>query len=263
MLLIAAALAEELRMGLDLCNFRTRFRVADAGFWSGSYCGHKILFLKTGIGIRRSSKKLEALLSSRRPDRILLIGYAGALAPELRIGDLTILQRISSLGDSQTEKRALEEIEVGENYDLHGSSELLDLAHGAGLTASCGAGLTSPWIVGDPDQKRFLHRKFLALTIDMETAAIARVALRSGIPFASVRAISDQADDKVLVPFSYDPDSTAVSRAIRVLGAGKWGERYSSWRKNAGKARESLRTYLRFCLETWANCDPASSWLRS
>ena len=262
MLLVAAALSEELRTGLDLCKSRTRIR-AGGGHWTGEYSGRGICFLKTGAGPSRSSKKLNMYLACQRPDKILLIGYAGALAPELRIGDLAILTRSSIFGERPADRRALEEVKVTGNYDLNGCTEFLDLARGAGLRAFCGGGLTSPCVIGDPGQKLILHRRFQALTIDMETAALARVAFGAGIPFACVRAISDEADDEVLAPFSYDPDATTIGRAARVIGAGNWRERFSSWRQNAAKARESLRCFLHYCFETWAKGDSVDSWLHS
>ncbi len=249
MLLVAAALSEELRTGLDLCKSRTRVR-AGGGYWTGDYLGRRVLFLKTGTGPGRSSKKLNTFLAFQRPDRILLVGYAGALAPELRIGDLAILTRTSVFGENPADRRALQEVEIVGNYDLNGYGELLDLAQGAGLRAFCGIGLTSPCVIGDPGQKQILHRRFQALTIDMETAALARVALATGIPLACVRAISDEADDTTLAPFSYDPDATTIGRAARAIGAGNWRERFSSWRQNAAKARESLRRFLKIQLSS-------------
>jgi len=220
--------------------------------------------LKTGAGPRRSSKKLDALLASRRPDRILLIGYAGALAPELKIGDLVVLQEASIFGEHNANRQPLDQVEITEGYDLKYSSELFNLIQRAGIRAHCGKGLTSPFILGNPDQKRILYRRFEALTIDMETAAMARVARAAGgVPLACVRAISDEVDDEVLAPFSYDPGTSKWCRATRVLGAGNWRDRFKSWREHAGKARVSLEGFLQICFETWATGDPDSSWLSS
>ncbi len=201
------------------------------------------------------------MLALHHPDRILLIGYAGALAPDLKIGDLIVLQRASIFGERPAERRSLDQIEVTEEYDLGGSSEFFNVARRTGLRAQCGSGLTSPYIIGDPEQKSILHRRFQALTIDMETAALARTSHAAGIPMACVRAISDEASDEVLAPFSYDPDSSTLARAFRAMRAGEWRDRFCSWRENAAKARESLRSFLRGCLETWTSGDANSSWL--
>ncbi len=91
MLLVAAALAEELATGLELCVSRCRVRFAGGSYRSGIFSGHKITFFKTGAGPRRASNNLDALIASFQPDRILVIGYAGALAPELKIGHLAVL----------------------------------------------------------------------------------------------------------------------------------------------------------------------------
>ncbi len=261
MLLITAALNEELRAGLDLCRSRTRFKEDGLIYWTAAYSGQTILFLKTGVGPDGSAKKLSRAVASFHPDRILVIGYAGALEPGVKIGDLAVLYRSALLGTGHAVHRTLEQIMVTESYELHGSSELVELARGAGLCTHAGTGLTSPLILGDPHQKRILHRRFQALAIDMETAALARVSSEARIPIAAVRAISDEVDDEVLAPFSYDPDNKVVGRAVKVLGAGKWLNRFALWREHSAKARESLGIFLRLCFETWSSGEPDSSWL--
>ena len=42
----------------------------------------------------------------------------------------------------------------------------------------------------------------------METAALAQVAAARDIPMDCVRAVSDEAGDDFLAPFSYDPDTS-------------------------------------------------------
>ena len=261
MLLIAAALAEELATGLELCVSRCRVRFAGGSYWSGIFSGHKITFFKTGVGPRKASNNLDKLIASIHPDRILVIGYAGGLAPDLKIGDLAVLQQTSIFGEKQEERRMLEQLEIANSYNLCGIPELLDLARSAELRTRYGHGLTSPFILGNPAQKRVLYKKFQALTVDMETSALARVASKAEIPLACVRAISDEAEDETFAPFSYNPDGSNFGLAMRVVGAGKWRHRLISWRLNAGKARESLRSFLRHCFETWSKGDSQSSWL--
>ena len=261
MLLIVAALAEEIKTGLDLCRTRDKVSYGDVRIWSGTYAGSPMAFLKTGVGPSRATKKLNRLLESFRPHRILIIGYAGALAPELKLADLVVLQRASTIGEKEVKRRPLAQLETSSSIELYGSSELLNIAREAGLPAYCGAGLTSPLIIGAPKQKQLLHQKFHALSVDMETAALARIAQAGGIQVGCVRAVSDEADDEFLAPFTYDPDASSVDRAVRVLGAGNWRNRLQAWRDRAKKARGSMSGFLRCCFEAWTKGGPGSSWL--
>lgn len=47
----------------------------------------------------------------------------------------------------------------------------------------------------DPERKELFRKTFGLTAFDMETAAIAGVCFRSGVPFLSLRQISDDADD--------------------------------------------------------------------
>jgi adenosylhomocysteine nucleosidase len=261
MLLIAAALAEELNIALDLCRTRAKVVHGSMRIWSGSFGGHTIYFLKTGVGPGRATKKLDSLLTSFHPHRILIIGYAGALAPELKLADLVVMRRASIFGEKEVKRRPLDQLEISASVELDGSSELFSYAQSAGLPAHCGDGLTSPLIIGAPEQKQILYQRFQALSIDMETAALARAAHAGGIAVSCVRVVSDEAADQFLAPFTYDPEASSIDRAFRVLGAGNWRNRLQAWRERSMKARESLRGFVRFCFEAWTKTSPENSWL--
>jgi len=261
MLLIAAALAEEIKTALDLCRTRTKVSHGDMRIWNGTYGGRAVAFLKTGVGPVRAAKTLESLLKSFRPHRMLIIGYTGALSPELKVADLVVLRRTLAFAEKVVKRRPLDQLETGAGVELFGSSELFSIAQAAGIVAHCGEGITSPLIIGAPQQKRLLHQKFQALSVDMETAALARTAQAGGIPVGCVRAVSDEADDEFLAPFSYDPEASSVDRAVRVFGAGNWRNRLQAWRGRSMKARGSLRGFVRCCFETWTKAGPEGSWL--
>jgi nucleoside phosphorylase len=261
MLLIAAALAEELNVALALCRSRRKVTHGDMRIWSGTFGGHPISFLKTGAGPARATKKLDSLLSSFSPHRILIVGYAGALSSELRLADLVVIRHASMIGEKEVKRRPLDQLETGTRVELFGSSELFNIAKSAGFPVHCGDGLTSPFILGAPEQKELLCRRFRAISIDMETAALARTARAHGIEVSCVRAVSDEAADQFLAPFSYDPEATSLDRAFRVLGAGSWRNRLQAWRERSKKARESLGGFLRSCFEAWAKTSTERSWL--
>jgi adenosylhomocysteine nucleosidase len=241
MLLIVAALAEELEVALSLCSTRTKVDCGGVVAWVAAEGGKDIHLCKTGVGPKRSAYRLERILTELSPSHILVIGYAGALHPELKLGDLAIGRRASAFGES---KAPLEKIQLIGAWELAGSAELLSLARGAGLPAQVVEVLTSPYIIGAPDQKHLLHQRFHASAIDMETASLARVAAHHGIPISCVRAVSDEADDMFLAPFSYEPASTPVRRAMKFAAAGHWFTRRREWRQRSVRARESLRRFL-------------------
>ena len=133
------------------------------------------------IGIGRNSRELLAGLLDTAPCRLLLsLGYAGALDPHLRPGELV----------------------VGNSY-LHGSSAAV---HGAphatrsamllresGLSVLEGAVLTVDEPLLTPLAKRRAYNGSGALVVDMEGRWIADVAASRDIPLIGIRAVLDEA----------------------------------------------------------------------
>jgi len=244
MLLIAAALTEELRVALDLCSRPAKVLFGTSRLWQGTYRGTTIHFLKTGVGPFRAGDRLQRLLTAFRPTQILVIGYAGALDPSLKPGDLVIGSKACIFGIKPDKKLPIERLELSGCWEMAHDIEMAHLARAAGLGIQCGTILTSPHIIGAPQQKRILHLRFQAVAIDMETAALAQVACAAGIPVSCARAVSDASEDEFLAPFSYDPQSNLMVQAAKAVAAGNWIRRCREWRRRAGLARASLGTFL-------------------
>jgi nucleoside phosphorylase len=132
---------------------------------------------------------------------------------------------------------------VESEFELVGVESLIQSAVSAGLNACTGDTLTSSYVLGNPDHKRLLHEKFHAAVVDMETAALARVAQSEAIPLSCIRAVSDEAEDTFLVPFSYDPSAGIPARARQLIRTGMV-ETYREWKIHSSTAGESLSRFL-------------------
>jgi len=224
MVLVLAAMMEELQVALDLCSQRSRLSMRGVRVWHGISGGRPIHLMKTGVGPVRAGKSLERVLQTLSPDHLLVTGYAGALDRSLKIGDLIAGTQVRFIGTA-----------AGENASGHGAVEPIPLADAEalsslgknrGLTLHGGGILTSDRLVGDPVEKRRLHEHFGAWIVDMETAALARIAHSRDIPLACVRAVTDEAEDDLLAPFSKATGTSEMGRAAKVLRAGRWRDRY-------------------------------------
>ncbi len=242
MILIAAALMEEIRIVLELCTGCTRLKIPGVRAWSTEFRGKSLSCLRTGVGPERAGKTLKEFLRFHRPARLLLIGYGGALDPDLRVGELITGDRVSCLSGT---------LEENPTVILDGTWKLQKLGglSPIGFTTKHGNLLTSPRIVGDPRCKQVLYEKFKASVIDMETGALARILEHEDLPLSCVRAVTDAADDDFLTPFSYGPTEGVVRKARKILTAGDWITRYRIWQRNAEAARIALRAFLGSQLE--------------
>jgi adenosylhomocysteine nucleosidase len=148
------------------------------------------------------SSALEAALEARIAGAhvVVSVGIAGALSPDLRVGDLVIGDHVIGQGD--TDRRLRDKL-------------VLFLPD-----ARIGGILGSDYIWASPSDKTTMFRGTRALAADMETQVAARVALRHGLPLAAIRVISDSATD-ALPPAALvgmKPDgSMALGRVLRSL----------------------------------------------
>jgi nucleoside phosphorylase len=247
MILIAAAMEEELRIAMSLFRNPEKVRARDADFWQATLDNQIFGFLKTGIGPRRSAASLHRMLQMTKPSSILVIGYAGALDPALKLGTLIAVDKALACSVDKA-RPSLAHMQLDGAYELARSHTLVQEAKSIGIIAERGTALTSGHVLADPGHKTALFEKYHASIVDMETAALARAARDSDVPLSCVRAISDEAGDSFLARFSYDPSVGIPTRAARLLRKGNPVRAYSEWRDHAAVARETLGRFLAHCL---------------
>jgi adenosylhomocysteine nucleosidase len=241
MLLVVAAMKEELEHAMALCQGREKISERNVIYWKASRGEKQICFFRTGVGPRRSAENMELVLNVLSPAYILLIGYAGALDPGLKLGDLVGVQRAlaCSMHDCN---RTLDHLQLDRQFELRDADVIVDSAKSIELRAGAGDTLTSAYVLGVPQDKKLLYQKYGASIVDMETAAVAAVADSRNIPLGCVRAISDEAEDAFLAPFSYDPSTNLASRAVKIVGSGI--QSYQEWKAHSKTAGEALARFL-------------------
>jgi len=129
------------------------------------YEENEVVVVCGGIGAKAARRAAEATIAIFQPSLIFSAGFAGALDPKLKVGDLIRPQRVINASD--------------------GSSTMLDGGEGILISFSS---------VADPAQKARLREAFRADAVDMEAAAVARAAQARGVEFAVLKVISDAAD---------------------------------------------------------------------
>ena len=242
MLLVAAALEEELKTGISLCRQKQQIPHRKISVWQAVRNEQKIAFVKTGVGPRRAAASLEEALKVIACSHILVIGYAGALDPGLKLGDLVAAARALAFSLDE-DNHDWDHVRLDGTFNLTDSETLAKAAKSAGLNTCIGDILTSPYVLGDPVNKRLLYDKFHASIVDMETAALARVAAARSVPLSCIRVVSDDAADSFLAPFSYDPSARLHTRARKLASTGM-AKVYRKWKNNTAVARKSLGIFL-------------------
>ncbi len=132
-----------------------------------------VAILVTGIGQKNSEKSLRDHLQRNHPQTVFTCGFAGGLAPELGIGSVVFSAGDAVLGLALTQAGALP-------VKFHCSTR----------------------IATTTQEKKDLRNKTGADVVEMESDIIHAVCREHGIPCATVRAISDTADEDMPLDFN-------------------------------------------------------------
>jgi len=143
-----------------------------------------IIITVTGVGIKRARSATSYIIQKFKPTLIVFGGFGGALSADLKVGDIVLGESVASL------KR-------NESQTLQSDFSLPEIEFKKGSL------LTESWFINEPDQKKRLLDSTGALVVDMETWGVVEAARQSGTPVASVRAVSDEADERL-------PDMAAI-----------------------------------------------------
>jgi adenosylhomocysteine nucleosidase len=125
----------------------------------------EVVLVCGGIGAAAARRAAEAVITRFAPAMIYSAGFAGALDPRLRVGDVVRPQVVVNAGDGSR----------------------IALGGGEGILVSFDA-------IAGPQQKAKLRDSYAATAVDMEAAAVGRSAELRGIRFAAIKVISDAVD---------------------------------------------------------------------
>jgi adenosylhomocysteine nucleosidase len=127
--------------------------------------GPQVRVLVTGMGPRNAERAVRTAIQNEKPSHVFTCGFAGALAPELKIADLVCSLEMPMVGAKAVRFIATERVAV---------------------------------TVAD---KSALHAQG-ADAVEMESATIARLCKEQGIPCVTLRAISDLANEDLPLNFN-------------------------------------------------------------
>jgi adenosylhomocysteine nucleosidase len=210
---IVAALPREVKAlvkGWELRSFPGRVAV---------YTNGEAVVACAGMGAARAEIAVRAAMEAMPVTELLSVGLAGACDPALRVGEIV---RAGVVIDERT----------GERFENSRVDQVL---------VSTGA-------IASVREKAKLHACFNAAVVDMEAAAVARLARQHGLEFQAIKAISDEADFEVegLARFStkdgqFREAAFALYAAVR---PGLW-KKIGTLGRNSGKALDALTAALK------------------
>ncbi|MCM0599324.1 5'-methylthioadenosine/adenosylhomocysteine nucleosidase [Periweissella fabalis] len=175
-------------------------------FHVGTIAGQDVVVVESGIGKVQAGLTTALLITNFDVDVIINSGSAGAIGEGLKIGDVVVA--------SETAYHDVDATVFGYSYgqvpqqparfvaDKNLVTQIMDAAKSTGLHTVTGLIVTSDSFVASAQQVDRIKANFPdAMSAEMESAAIAQAAHQFGIPYAVIRAMSDNADGDAGVTF--------------------------------------------------------------
>lgn len=228
-LAIVAPLREELSGVFKRVENLHQEALGDAVWRVGVLGKRTVLLATTGDGARNAERGLRRLLRATRPDRLIVIGVAGALSRELDIGSVVLARTIVS--------RAGPVAQLDSTWQPEAATRFV-----------AGTVYSADRIATTPQEKAKLHKQVGgdgAAVVDLESATFAAVAREMEAPCLILRAVSDRADEAL--PFDFErfrDEDGSVSRSQIVS--------YALSHPGAFPALMELRRRVELCAEQLA-----------
>ena len=200
---IIGAMEEEVALLKEKMEIEVVVKKASMEFYQGHLNGREVVVVRSGIGKVNAAVCTQVLIDHFGVDYIINTGCAGAIHPELGIGDILIStdavqhdMDVSALGDPiGTIPR------LAESY-FRADEMLVKLAQEAAAETAenyhviLGRVASGDKFIGTKEGKEHIKKYVQGDCAEMEGAAIAHACWLNRIPFVIIRAISDSADEQ-------------------------------------------------------------------
>jgi len=188
-------------------------------FHQGRIGGREVVISKSGVGKSMAAMLTQKIIDLFDPDCIIFTGLAGAINPDLDIGD-TVVARDCLQHDMDATALGFKRGEIPySNFRIFDcDAGLVDIALGCepspAPAEAVGAGpnphvMAGRILTGDTflvksmmKSHRYLREELKGDAVEMEGASVGLAAAVNGVPFLIIRTISDRADGNASVDFN-------------------------------------------------------------
>ena len=195
---IMGAMPEEVEPILEKLDSYEKVTFAKNNYYKGSYKGVDVVVAYSKIGKVFSTLTATTMLEMFGCDILLFTGVAGAVNPNLKIGDLVVATKLAQHDlDITIFGHPHGYVPEGSVYvesdkDLRALANIVAKKMDVKLTEGIIA--TGDQFIASEERKDFIAQTFKADALEMEGASVAVVCDALGVPFFILRSIRDAAD---------------------------------------------------------------------
>ncbi len=168
-------------------------------FCLGKIGNTDIVLAVCGIGKVFAAICAQTMIVKYAPDAVINTGVGGTLTKKLSVGDVAVSSAMvqhdmdtSALGDPVGLISGINIVEIPADAAL--AEKISAIVRGMGINTVTGTIATGDQFIGNQETKNRIVNTFGAIACEMEGAAIGQVCYVNKVPFAVIRAISDDAD---------------------------------------------------------------------
>jgi len=165
--------------------------------------GHDFMLLLSGMGFDNAARAAEAVIREWRPNLLVSAGFCGGIAPELKVGDVVVAKQVAIVTADGSEEVPVLLSAAGQNF----------VARQSGMRVFGGLFASTPVIMSKTGLAGLLPAGSTNQVVEMESAAVAIIAVENSIPLLAIRAVSDPVDEEL--GFSLDEFCDPALRRIR------------------------------------------------
>ena len=155
----------------------------------GVLAGHDVVIVEAGMGFDNAAAAAEKLVRVADPEMIISVGYCGGVSAGLQVGDIVVATGLTIVSEKELEEVSVEIPAVSRNFVARQAAE--------GHRVFGGLFASTTTIMPKSTLAALLSPKAPFPVVEMESAAIAIIAVENGIPFSAVRAVSDPFDEEL------------------------------------------------------------------
>jgi purine-nucleoside phosphorylase len=167
-----------------VCVNERRAAFGYTGLWKGARASVQA----TGMGMPSVAIYAHELIHEFGAKRLVRVGTCGALAPDLKLGDVILATAAST--DSNMNRAAFGGFDFAPAADFALLRRAWELAQGRGLAVRAGTVVTSDAFYA-PVERWGVFARHGVLAAEMETSALYTVAAEAGVQALSILTVSD------------------------------------------------------------------------
>jgi adenosylhomocysteine nucleosidase len=209
---LIAAMPEEINPLLKRIGIYRKEKIKSFTVYRFSLAESDACLIASGMGPANGAAAVQTLIEVAEPSIIINFGFAGAVTKGPAVGDLVVAEHLLHYHD------ALFSIQEGLAQTAMETSAQLQTSAKGRFHVYRSTFITAAQIIEKQGLIGLLPKSCNYPVLDMETAAVAKVATEAGIPLMAVRAISDAADEELGFSLDAFTDEKMQLRMGKILG---------------------------------------------